>query len=451
MRIAVVGAGVAGLGATWLLSPSHDVDLYEAEPRLGGHARTIDVAAGGETFPVDSGFMVFNERTYPNLIRFFERLDVPWQETDMSFSVQVASEGIEWSGHNLDTVFAQRKNLANPRFLKMLADIVRFSRDADRLLADPTIEELTLGQLLEREGYGGGFTDWYLIPMGDAIWSTPPGEMLDYPAATFLRFCDNHGLLRIAGKPVWRSVVGGSRGYVAAAARSFSGEVFDGEPVERVARDGLGVTVHTPRRAERYDAVVLAAHAPETLAMLGDSATAEERDLLSAFRFNEAEVLLTTDVSYLPKNRKAWAAWNWYSESGDMAKDRLALAYYINKLQRLPESAPPVLEVLNEAHPPADGTTLERLTFQHPMFSHAAIAAQKRLESLQGTGNVYFTGAWMRYGFHEDGMLSAVRVAEKLGAVLPWADELDESRTRVLGPAPERTGTPGSLRPEGGA
>ena len=196
----------------------------------------------------------------------------------MSFSVQVPAENIEWSGHTLDSVFAQRKNIANPKFLKMLADVVRFSRDADRLLADPTIDELTLGQLLEREGYGGGFTDWYLIPMGDAIWSTPPGEMLDYPAGTFLRFCDNHGLLHITGKPKWRSVVGGARTYVERASRSFSGEVHTEEPVEHIERTGTGVAQSaTPRRTETYDAVVIASHPPQTLAMLGDP-TDEERD-----------------------------------------------------------------------------------------------------------------------------------------------------------------------------
>ncbi|MDP2401792.1 MAG: FAD-dependent oxidoreductase, partial [Actinomycetota bacterium] len=268
MRIAVVGAGIAGIGSTWLLSPEHTVDVYEATDWLGGHARTVDVTVEGQTFPVDAGFMVYNERTYPNLIRFFERLGIAHTESDMSFSVHVEGDDIEWSGNSLDSIFAQRKNIVNPRFLKMLADVVRFSRDADRLLHDPTVEDLTLGQLLKREGYSGGFTDWYLIPMGDAIWSTPPGEMLDYPAATFLRFCDNHGLLHITGKPIWRSVVGGSQRYVEAASRSFSGEVHAEEPVDRVERIATGVRVHTARRTEDYDAVIIASHPPQTLQML---------------------------------------------------------------------------------------------------------------------------------------------------------------------------------------
>lgn len=434
MRIAIIGAGVAGIGAGWLLSPENAVDVYEGEDYLGGHARTVDVTVGGRTFPVDAGFMVFNRRTYPNLIRFFDRLGVRWQETDMSFSVQIASEGIEWAGSNLNTVFAQRGNVANPRFLKMLADIVRFSRDADRLLADESLESLTLGEMLAREGYSGSFTDWYLIPMGGAIWSTPPGELLGYPAATFLRFCDNHGLLHISGKPKWRSVVGGSRTYVAAASRSLSGEAHLAEPAELVERTGTGVRVHTPRRVETYDAVVLATHPPQTSEILGDGATHDEREVLEAFHFWPNEVLLSTDTSYLPKSERAWAAWNWYSESGEMTKDRLSLTYFINRLQQLPPEAPPVLETLNEHHPPAPASVLARMVFDHPMYSADAIAAQKRLPSLQGAGGVWYAGAWTRYGFHEDGMLSAVRVAERLGADLPWGEELDESRTRERPP-----------------
>lgn len=430
MKIAIIGSGVAGIGAAWLLSPDHEVDVYEAEDVLGGHARTIDARVGDVTFPVDSGFMVYNTRTYPNLIRFFERLGIEWMESDMSFSVEIPAEDIQWSGTNLNSVFADRKNIANPRFLRMLADIVRFSRDANRLLADPAIDELTLGQLLEREGYRGPFTDWYLIPMGDAIWSTPPGEMLDYPAGTFLRFCDNHGLLHITGKPMWRSVVGGSRTYVAAAARNFSGNIYVSEPVRRVERGASGVTVTTDARSHLYDAVVIATHPPETLDMLAD-VTPEERSVLGAFHFWPNQVVVHTDTSFLPPNRRAWAAWNWYAETGDITKDMLRLTYQINLLQKLPPDLV-VLETLNQAHDPAEDAVLARMTFDHPMFSHEAVRAQKLVPGLQGLGGVYFAGAWQRYGFHEDGLLSAVRVAELLGAAVPWGDELDATRTRPL-------------------
>jgi predicted NAD/FAD-binding protein len=427
-----VGSGVAGIGAAWLLSANNDVDVFEAGGHLGGHAHSVDVDLEGQTFPVDTGFMVFNKRTYPNLIRFFNRLGIEWIESDMSFSVHIPAMDIQWAGRNLDSVFADRKNLANPRFLKMLADVVRFSRDADRLLADPAIDDLTLGELLAREGYGGGFTDWYLIPMGDAIWSTPPGEMLDYPAGTFLRFCDNHGLLHITGKPQWRSVVGGSRTYVDAASRAFSGEVFLGEPVRRVERSDGGVTVTTDARSERYDVVVIATHPPQTLEMLAD-ASAEERALLGAFGFWPNEITLHTDETFLPPNPRAWAAWNWYAETGDITKDMLRLTYHINWLQKLPIETP-VLETLNQAWDPAVDKILLKMTFDHPMFSHDAVRAQKRLDTIQGKGGVYYAGAWSRYGFHEDGLLSGVRTAELLGAKVPWGDELDATRTRVLAP-----------------
>lgn len=430
MRIAVVGSGIAGTGSAWLLSPHHTVDLYEAEEQLGGHTRTLDITVDGVTFPVDTGFQVFNRRTYPNLIRFFQHLDIEWTESDMSFSVQVPAENIEWSGTNLNTVFAQRKNLANPRFLKMLADIVRFSKDADRLLADPSVDDLTLGQLLDREGYRGGFTDWYLIPMGDAIWSTPPGEMLDYPAGTFLRFCDNHGLLHITGKPQWRSVVGGARRYIEAATRTMSGEVHSSEPVERVERIASGVRVTTPRRSEDYDIAIMATHPPQTLEMLA-SPSAEERDVLGAFNFWDNEVVLHTDESFMPRNRRAWAAWNWFAKSGDIRKDMLVLTYQINWLQQLPVETT-VMETLNRDRDPAQGTLLEELHFDHPSFTREAIRAQASVPGLQGANGIYYAGAWTRYGFHEDGLLSAVRVAERLGAPLPWGAELDESRTLAL-------------------
>lgn len=436
MRVAVIGGGIGGIGSAWLLSQSNTVDVYEAAPELGGHTLTIDVDLGSGAFPVDTGFQVFNRRTYPNLTRFFEHLGIRANDADMSFSVQVAESGIEWSGTNLDTVFAQRKNLANPRFLRMLSDVLRLSRNAERLLADPTVAELTLGQLLQREGYSTEFTDWYLIPMGDAIWSTPPGDMLDYPALTFLRFCDNHGLLHIAGKPAWLSVDGGARTYVKAAGSTFSGEVFTSEPVERVERIADGVRVHTATRSKEYDQVVLATHPPQTRDMLGNEMTPLERELLGAFNYWDNDVIVHTDTTFMPQSRRAWASWNWYSGEGDMAKQMLMLTYQINTLQKLPAGTPAVMETLNRDREALPGTLLAELTFQHPMYTRAAIAAQDRLAEIQGVDRVWYAGAWTRYGFHEDGVLSAVRVAEALGAVLPWAAELDASRTRVRRGAP---------------
>ena len=436
MKIAVIGAGIGGISTDWLLSRTHDVDIYEAEPQLGGHTRTIDVDCGHGPFPVDTGFQVFNRRTYPNLTRFFEHLGVEATDADMSFSVQVRDAGIEWSGTSLDSVFAQRKNLTNPRFLRMLSDVLRLSRDADRLIADPTVNALTVGQLMKREGYSDEFTDWYLIPMGDAIWSMPPGDMLDYPASTFLHFCDNHGLLHILGKPMWLSVPGGARRYIDAASRTFSGEVFENDPVESVVRGATGVTVSTAIRTRHYDAVVMATHPPETAAILGDGMTTAEREALGPFKYWPNNVVVHTDESFMPHARRAWASWNWYSQTSDMTKAMLMLTYQINTLQQLPPDTPTVMETLNRDRVPADGTILAELSFQHPMYSQEAVAAQARVPSLQGVDRIWYAGAWTRYGFHEDGLLSGVRIAEALGAIVPWGEELDADRTRVRAGAP---------------
>lgn len=436
MRIAVIGSGIGGVASAWLLSGEHHVDIYESEAQLGGHTRTVDLTTSGVTFPVDTGFMVFNRRTYPNLTRFFEHLGVNAHDADMSFSVRVAQEDIEWAGDSLNSVFAQRKNLVNPKFLRMLTDVLRFSRDADRLLADPSTAQLTLGQLLQREGYSAGFTDWYLIPMGSAIWSTPPGDMLDYPAHTFLRFCDNHGLLHILGKPQWLSVEGGARSYIELASRAFSGEVFTSEPAEKIERTATGVRVTTAARSRDYDIAVLASHPPQTRHILGDAMTPVERELLSAFDFWPNDVLVHSDTSFLPQSERAWASWNWFAESGDINKAQLMLTYQLNTLQHLPADAPVVMETLNRHREPAPGTTLAQLSFDHPMYTAGAIAAQQRLPQIQGADRLYYAGAWTRYGFHEDGILSAVRVAEALGAALPWGDQLDPTRTLVMPGAP---------------
>jgi uncharacterized protein len=447
VRVAVIGSGISGTGAAWLLSDNHTVDLYESERWFGGHARTLDVSTGDRTFPVDTGFMVFNERTYPNLISFFEHLGVERSEADMSFSVQIEEDGIEWSGTSLNTVFAQRRNIANPRFLQMLKDVLRLSHSAERLLADESLEHITLGELLVRERYSESFTDWYLVPMGAAIWSTPSDKMLDYPAASFLRFCDNHGLLHVTGKPMWLSVRGGSRTYVDRALETLSGEAFQEEPVERIERIASGVRVHTPRRAHDYDAVIVASHAPQSLAMLGDAATPEERSVLSAFHYQPNDVVLHTDQSLLPRSRRAWASWNWFSQRAECSKESLVLTYWINNLQSLPADAPPVLETLNAHTTIPEPSTLARLSFDHPLFTAEAIAAQRMVPGIQGIGGIYYTGAWQRYGFHEDGLFSAVRVAQLLGSPAPWTAEAEAAERRST--VGERPGKP-VTEPTGG-
>jgi len=430
VKVAVIGSGISGTGTAWLLSPTHEVDLFEADDRLGGHAHTHDVALGEATVPADTGFMVYNERTYPNLIRFFERLGITHKESDMSFSVQCPGEGIEWAGKNLDSIFAQRTNLASPAFLRMLVDIVRFSGMAERLLDDETVDPLTLGELLQREGLGKGFTNWYLIPMGSAIWSTPPGQMLGFPAKSFLRFCDNHGLLHISGKPRWRSVIGGSRTYVESATREVSGTIRVSAPIERVERRADGVIVRWPDGEEHYDAVVIAAHADQALGMLADPSDSE-REVLGAFGVSPNDTVLHTDTSLLPSQERTHSSWNYYSEAADMLQGGLSLTYYLNRLQPLGVDDP-LLVTLNPVREPDPESIITRISYTHPLFSAQAMAAQQRLGDIQGTQRTWFTGAWQRYGFHEDGLLSAVRVAEAMGAELPWGDELDPTRTQVM-------------------
>jgi len=289
---------------------------------------------------------------------------------------------------------------------------------------------------MKREGYSDAFSDWYLIPMGDAIWSTPPGDMLEYPALTFLRFCDNHGLLHITGKPMWLSVRGGARRYLDAASRTFSGEVFGSEPVERLERTATGLRVNTPVRARDYDMALLATHPPQTLHILGESATVEEREVLRAFQYWTNDVVLHTDESFMPRERRAWASWNWYSATSDMTKAMLMLTYRINSLQELPPGTPTLMETLNRDRDPAAGTLLAALSFEHPMYSREAVTAQSRLDRIQGVDRLWFAGAWTRYGFHEDGLLSGMRAAEALGVSVPWGHELDETRTRVRLGAP---------------
>lgn len=297
-RLAVVGSGISGMAAAWLLSQRHEVDVLEAEDRLGGHTHTIDITVDGRDLAVDIGFMVFNHRTYPNLVRLFEHLGIDEQPADMSFSVQSLVDDVEWRGDPAG-LFAQPANLFRGRFWRMLAEILRLSRDSARLLADPTCDEITLGELLEREGYGRAFTEWYLVPMGAAIWSTPTGRMLDFPAGSFLRFCDNHGLLHVTGKPPWMSVPGGARCYTLALADRGSGRVRTGGRVVRV------------RRLD--DGVVLASHADQTLTMLEDPREAE-RDVLSAFEYGGNDTVLHTDGAVMPIRRGAWAAWNYVTE-----------------------------------------------------------------------------------------------------------------------------------------
>ncbi len=448
-RVAVIGAGIAGLSAAWQLgSAVHRADLqvtlFESGATLGGHAHTVDVTlpdASGQsvTHGVDTGFLVFNPRTYPNLVRLFDTLQVPVAASDMSFSVQSVADALEWSGSNLDTVFAQRRNLFRPAFLGMLRELLRFNRLTTALAqggADAALAQ-SIGAFLDENRFGDAFRRWYLLPMIGCIWSCPTEQMLKFPIGTLIRFCHNHGLLQVNDRPQWHTVRGGSREYVRRM-RPQLGEVRLDTPVLAVRRLAAGgVMVHTATGSERFDEVVFACHSDQALRILGDDASPAERDVLGAIRYHPNVAVLHTDATLLPRRPKAWAAWN-YEHAGDASHESSAvcLHYLINRLQPLP-FAQPVVVSLNPVRAPRPDRVLGTYEYAHPVFDLAAIAAQRRVPSLQGQRHTWFCGAWTGYGFHEDGLKSGLAVAETLGAVLasPRTDRIVGSSAVA---APER-------------
>lgn len=422
LRIAVVGSGVSGLSAAWLLSTRHDVTLFEQADRLGGHANTVVVEGPQGEIEVDTGFIVYNHLTYPNLVALFDWLGVETYETQMSFSVSRRSGDLEYAGTSLGALFAQPANVVRPGFWAMLRDLRRFYATAPLDLPQLAISPLTLGDYLDQRKYGARFRDDHLLPMAAAIWSAPPEAMLDYPADSFIRFYDNHGLLKLHGRPPWHTVVGGSKEYVRKLARRLGGNVRSGTKVVHIARDASGVILRTANReAERFDHVVIATHADEALALLGD-ASEKERRLLGAFGYSHNRAFLHTDAGLMPRRRRVWSSWN-YIEGGGAH-----VTYWMNRLQRLPAS-PHVFVTLNPPTSPASGSILKVEDYTHPIFDAAAIEAQTHLWSLQGERNTWYCGAYFGSGFHEDGLQAGLAVAEDLGDVRrPWRVQNDSGR-----------------------
>jgi predicted NAD/FAD-binding protein len=420
-RIAVVGSGISGLAAAWLLGRRHEVTLFEADARLGGHSNTVDVTLEGRTHPVDTGFLVFNERTYPNLMAMFEQLGVASVETEMSFAVSLQDPDLEWAGSSLLTVFGQKRNLLRRPFWAMLSDILRFNRESSAWIATHPNQRSSLREFLAAGHYGSSFSDWYLLPMAAAIWSCPTGQMLDMPLATFVRFCQNHGLLQVFDRPLWRTVKGGSREYVRRMAAKLR-EVRLACPVLAVTRDGAQLRVDHGGGSDRFDHVVMACHSDQTLAILGPTATAAQRDVLAAIRYQANRALLHTDTRLLPRDPRLWSAWNYFSGRGDPGTRPVGVSYLINRLQPLPFKTP-VVVTLNPAFEPDPAKVIAEFDYAHPIFDGPAIAAQQRLAAAQGQNGVWLAGAWGGYGFHEDGLNSALRVANGLGVRAPWQAE----------------------------
>jgi predicted NAD/FAD-binding protein len=418
-RIAVIGSGISGLTAAWLLSRHHQVTLFEADARIGGHTHTVDVRVQGRDYAIDTGFIVCNDWTYPNFFRLLEQLGVRCKPSAMGFSVHCERTGLEWAGGGPDQLFAQRRNLASPRFWRMLLDIVRFNREAPALL-ESAEGELTLGDYISRHGYSDMFRDYYIVAMGAAIWSANVDTMLNFPAKFFVRFFRNHGLLNLADRPQWYVVEGGSREYVRVLLDRLRADVRPGTPVRAVRRTADGVRVDSAGLGdEAFDRVVFACHSDQALAILGSEATTDERAILGAIPYQENDVVLHTDTRVLPVNRKTWSSWNhWLSAQ---PADRVQLTYNMNILQGL--QAPETFCVtLNQTQDIGPARVLGRYTYHHPVFTLGGVGAQQRHAVIDGApgngGRTHFCGAYWRNGFHEDGVWSALRVAEKFGEQL---------------------------------
>lgn len=417
------------MSAAWLLSQSHKVTVYEQDGRLGGHTNTVEVDLDGVRHPVDTGFIVYNEQNYPNLTALFRHLDVETRASDMSFGVSLDDGRLEYGSVGWRGLFAQYRNVVNPRFWSMMRDLVRFYREAPAYVG--ASDSISLGRYLELHGYGRAFRDDHLLPMAAAIWSAPAHALLDYPAEAFIRFCENHGLLELARRPQWRTVIGGSKSYVERLTRIYGDRIRLQCGVKGIARTAAGVMVtDVAGRTEMFDHVVIATHANEALAML-DDATVRERDLLSAFRYERNLAVLHTDLSFMPRRRGAWSSWNYLGRRDDAAGEKLCVTYWMNNLQGI-VSERPLLVTLNPATAPRSETVLHSEVYQHPIFDNATSAAQKLLWSLQGNNRTWFCGAYFGAGFHEDGLQAGLAVAESLGGVRrPWTVANESGRIVV--------------------
>jgi len=416
MRIAIIGSGVSGLVCAHLLHGHHDVVLYESDARPGGHSHTHRVELPDLTCDVDTGFLVYNEPTYPLFCRLLDRLGVATQPSDMGFSVSDERSGIEWRGSSASTVFAQRRNLVRPQFLAMLADIARFNRMAGRLLVQPPPSSTTLEDVLSRHRWSPGFRDWYLIPLGSSIWSASPRTFTQIPAVTFIRFFERHGFLSLRGQPRWRTVTGGSHRYVEAILQPLrsEGRLRLGTTVEKIRRENAAVEVVGPTGSETFDHVVVATHSDQALALLSDADRAE-RDILGAIRYQPNQATLHTDAGLMPHNRRAWASWNYHRSEG--GTDSPTVTYHLNQLQGI-DSTTPLLVTLNRHDAIDPAHVLVSMDYAHPIVDTAAVAAQGRRQQINGSRRTWFAGAYWGYGFHEDGVRSAVEVCAQLGVAM---------------------------------
>ncbi|MCW5713389.1 MAG: FAD-dependent oxidoreductase [Bauldia sp.] len=418
--MAVIGSGVAGLAAAWLLSQRHSVTVYEKEAWLGGHAHTVMAPSRSGPIPVDTGFIVYNESNYPNLTALFRHLGVPTEASSMSFSASVDDGRYEYSSASTNAYCGQRRNLLRPRFWRMTRDLFRFYPAARALPVDASCEDITIGEWLDREGYSATFVNDHVLPMAAAIWSTTPTDIRAYPLRAYLRFFASHGLLSITRRHHWRTVTGGSRAYVDRISAGFT-DVRLNTAVRRIERGPAGVLVEDGTgHVERFLDVVIGAHADDALRLLGD-ADGAERAILGAFRYTGNDAVLHTDASLMPRNRRVWSSWNFIGEDADPGDGQLTVTYWMNRLQNI-DPATPLFLTLNPRREPRPGSVIGRYSYSHPYFDRAGLEAQQQLWRLQGVRRTWFCGAHFGYGFHEDALQSGLAVGEALGGERrPWA------------------------------
>jgi len=429
-KVAIVGTGIAGLSAAWMLYPNHDITVFESESQVGGHSHSVNIGTTDKPLWIDMGFIVFNEPCYPNLLKLFEHLGVEHQLSDMSFGVSVDRGGLEYGSLGLNGLFAQRLNLFRPRFISLLVDIVRFYREAPKDLASRMRPDYRLGDYLKDRNYGRAFIDDHLLPQAAAIWSTSAQQILDYPFRAFIAFFENHGLLQIMDRILWRSVVGGAQAYLRELIKPFRSRIRTDCAIVEVKRTASGVAL-TDRWGVRhaFDQVIFATHADVTLKILGPAATAAERQTLGAFDYTANEVVLHTDASFMPHRKAAWSSWNYLGERNAASEQQLCVTYWMNLLQVL-KTNQDYFVTLNPLRPVDSRKVLKRIVFDHPLFNGAAIGAQDDLSGLQGANRTWFCGAYFGSGFHEDGLQSGLAVAEAISGVRrPW--DFDWSQSRI--------------------
>ena len=434
MRIAVIGAGVAGLSAAWLLSQAHEVAIHEKNTRLGGHAHTVDVSTKYGTVPVDTGFIVYNDKNYPNLIALFSLLNVKTKNSDMSFAASMRGGELEYNGTDLNGLFGQRRNLMRPRFWRMIFDLQRFCRQAPEFLHSGS-NRLSLGEYLSMNGYGNAFCHDHILPMGAAIWSAKIKEVTEIPAKAFIRFFANHGLLSLNDRPQWKTVDGGSREYVACIRRACNAKIEFNADIQAIERRPDQVIVRDCRNGDQtYDHVVLATHADQALALLGDADKLERRTL-GAFKYSRNRVVLHEDSRLMPIRKRVWASWNIIDCNQADSQNRLCVTYWMNKLQSL-VTEEPLFVTLNPVFEPDTTMIRQEFIYHHPLFNHAVMEAQTDLRELQGRRRTWFCGSYFGYGFHEDGIQAGLGVAEELGNVhRPWHVEGQSDRHHLPGEA----------------